>query len=140
MKKYILIILVFLFCGFSNAQKITEHTSYTEAIKEFFSEEKVMIIYFLDGKNSKLERKIEKEFLKSSVLKQLNKNVVLLRIDSSKEANLRAYNGRPLLAYNSDNVFPSIKAYVPGHEKYLPLQTSFTTEDISKFLREIKSL
>lgn len=141
MKKYIIILLVCFLGSFANAQKISEYTSYVEAMKATnTSEEKLMMIYFTDGNNSKTDRTIKKEILKSNVLKQLGKDVIILKIDRSKKPQLGAYNGRPTQAYNSNKIYPSVKVYIPGHGKNLPLQTDFSDTEINNFLNAIKTL
>lgn len=143
MKKYIIIIAICLFSGLGYAQKVKEYNSYAEAMKEFrvtSEDKKIMMIYFFDGENSQLQRQIKKNILKPDVLKQFGKDVVLLKIDASKEPKQNAYNHRPLTAYNFNKVFPSIKVYIPGQNIALPLQTSFKDKEVASFITTIKSL
>lgn len=143
MKKYTIALIICLFSGLGYSQNIKEFSSYTKAMSEFSSNpgaEKIMMIYYLDGKSSKLEKTINKKILKSDILKQFNKDVVLLKIDSSKELQNQDYNSRALMAYNHKNIFPSMIVYIPGHRKSLPLQTNFSDEAIAQFLSDIKSL
>ncbi|MFD1062003.1 hypothetical protein ACFQ1Q_01995 [Winogradskyella litorisediminis] len=143
MKKLFIIFLAFLFSGFVYTQNIKEFSSYAQAMQEFSvgaDEEKIMVIYFYDGENSKIEKKIKKQILKSNSFKELGKDLVLLLVDTSKKEQARAYNSRALRAFNSQNIMPSLKVYIPGHRKELPLQTNFSDQEITTFLSKIKSL
>ncbi|RNC86435.1 MAG: hypothetical protein ED556_09090 [Winogradskyella sp.] len=141
MKQAICILIFGFFTISSFSQKISSTTNYIDALELYNSGDYIMLIYFYDGENSKLERKIKNEILKSDGLKTFNKDIVILNVDKNTLGTEEAaINKRPVRAFNPENIYPSISASLSKEGKSLPLMTSFSDSDITLFFEQLKAL
>lgn len=140
MKTIIFTLLVCFFTCLSFAQNITWETDYHKATELIKKGNSVLLLYFFDGSNSSLERTIKNEILKSEALKSTQQNIVILEIDKSSRTEENPYFNRLLSAYNSENVFPAIRATKPSTAKNTDLFTIFDSLSKTSFIKQIKNL
>lgn len=138
MKTYILIVFFSFFSVVSFSQKIKWETNYLEAVSKSQSENKNIIVYFIDGKNEAKEQLINESLFGTKTLKKISKKFIFLKVDESNTSSLssdnKTYNYRMLHVYNPKRKFPSIQLITKNANKQADLVTNISVKKIDDFI------
>lgn len=124
----------------SFSQNIKWEKNYSTALKDAQENNKLLLIYFNDGKSPSIERLIKKRIFKSNEFKNISDNIVGLLITEVENNNEHRYNSRVVSGYNSNKVFPSVKVMDFKSKEHLPLLTNFEEANIKLFFSQLKNL
>lgn len=144
MKNYLFCFCVMLLSFTSYTQQIDWQNNYLDATAKAKSNEKNIIIFFVDGNDKDKELLIEQSIFNSELFKSEKDQFVFLKVNETKSDSLsrnqKRYNTRIIEAFNTRRKFPSFLVTDKNATEETKLFKRFSNKRIEKITEQLINL